>query len=88
MTALESLTIFLSFLFCICLTINSVILVRDLNIGTAQPEPWQHGLLARLITLLLMWAVWFAMIANYLPWGSAEKTASDTVEVVAENTNE
>lgn len=88
MTALESLTMFLSFLFCICLTINSVILIKDLSIGTTQIEPWQRGLAARLITLLLMWTIWLVMITNYLPWHGAEKTTANNTVTAVENTNE
>ena len=85
MTSNESLALFLSFITVVCLTLQSAILVRDLNIGTTDDEPWQRGLGARLITLLVLWGVWIMFTISYIPWGdSSKKVAQDAAVTVDE----
>ena len=68
MNAEHSFAIAISIIICICLTINSVILVKDMSIGTTEEEPWQEGLGARCITTLIMWVVWLFITVRFIPW--------------------
>lgn len=73
MTAEQSLALAISIVFCICLTLNSVILAKDMSLDTAEDEPWKRGLGARLITMIIMWCVWMTITFEFIPWSDSTK---------------
>ncbi len=73
MNAEQSMTLAISIVLCICLTLNSVILARDMSIETAEDEPWQRGLGVRLITMIIMWCVWMTITFEFIPWSDSAK---------------
>lgn len=73
MNAEQSLALAISIVLCICLTLNSVILARDMSLSTAEDEPWQKGLGARLITMIIMWCVWLTITFQFIPWSDSAK---------------
>ena len=79
MDAEQSLALAISIVLCICLTINSVILEKDLSIYTSVVEPWQKGLGARLITMLIMWCVWLVITFGFVPWFDSAKEQVQSV---------
>ena len=79
MNAEQSMTFAISIVLCICLTINSVILAKDLSIVTTEDEPWQGGLGARFITMLVMWAVWLFITIEFIPWSNSAQVQAQMV---------
>lgn len=84
MNAEQSLALAMSILLCICLTLNSVILAKDLSIYTSETEAWQSGLGIRLITMIIMWCVWMAITFQFIPWFDSTKAQ---VQGVIEDTD-
>jgi len=79
MNAEQSLALAISIVLCICLTLNSAILAKDLSIYTSDDEPWQKGLGARLITMIIMWCLWLTITFEFIPWSDSAKEQAQSV---------
>ena len=73
MNAEQSVALAISIVLCICLTLNSAILAKDMSLSTEGDEPWKRGLGARLITMIIMWCVWMTITFEFIPWSDSAK---------------
>lgn len=82
MTDEQSLAMAISIVLCVCLTINSIILIRD---SSFIDDP-DFGFLdlvfgvIRILTLAIMWRIWVIITFELIPWDKPSDNSVDKVE--------
>lgn len=81
MTAEQYMIFGVSIVLCVCLTINSIVLIRDLFI--CEPSVGFLDvvfIVMRAITIVIMWRIWGILTFELVPWDKPSDNSVDKVE--------
>ncbi len=82
MTVEQSMILGISIVLCVCLTINSIIFLRDSSF-IVDPDfgflDFVFGVI-RILTLVIMWRVWWIITFNLVPWDKPSDNSVDKIE--------